>query len=254
MNASLVLLFSGGLDSFIVYRLLRRKNVRPALLYVTMGHKYEQKEVETIEMLGEMMCNLDERMAVKYSGRLYLGDLEERDGHIPLRNLLLIETALVETRADVVLLAALSGETSTDKSGSFFRKVSKQMSELLYREVQVMSPVRGYTKTELVGKYLDKFNRPDDVEMLTATRSCYNTGHLPCGRCMACFRRWVAMSLNGIKEQYEQPPWEWEAIKSDRVGDWMQYGKHVGIGEWAGVIRNNLQAARALRKVKMYGN
>ena len=42
------LLFSGGLDSFILWHLLDY----PTPVYVTLGHKYERRELATIERLG----------------------------------------------------------------------------------------------------------------------------------------------------------------------------------------------------------
>jgi len=35
---------------------------------------------------------------------------------------------------------------------------------------------------------------------------------LPCGRCSACFRRWVAFKNNGLEEEYEYPILDYKEI------------------------------------------
>jgi hypothetical protein len=61
-------------------------------------------------------------------------------------------------------------------------------------------------KTELVRWYL-QHGYP--VEYLKRTWACYRPASpsgLPCGNCPACIRRYIAFTLNGIEESYEENP------------------------------------------------
>ena len=72
-----------------------------------------------------------------------------------------------------------------------------------------MSPFFEMTKTDMVSWYI---NRGEDPKLLLATRSCFGILHDPCGKCGACFRRWVALTNNGLEEEYVYPITEWEGI------------------------------------------
>jgi 7-cyano-7-deazaguanine synthase in queuosine biosynthesis len=206
---------------------------------VRYGHKYESRELETI-------CRLEQAEPSLKVTRLIgpqIGQLEQSDGHIPHRNLLLIGTAVAALQPAVVYLGALRGETSRDKSRRFMRQISKLLS-FSEQPVQVRSPSKRLTKTQLVARFIKLF--PDLVERLQVTRSCYADSDLPCGRCLACFRRWVAMSNNGICERYEVEPWQvvrWDA-------GMLAYLWRTPLTEWPGVIHNNLDAAAALWRVR----
>ena len=152
-----VLLFSGGLDSFILWHLLGY----PTPVYVTLGHKYEQQELATIERLG-----ID---IVRLAGP-QVGQLEQADGHIPQRNLLLATTAAAALQPDIIYLGAVRGETSRDKSGRFLGRTSRLLS-FCEQPVKVLAPARRWTKTQLVRRYLRRL--PDGITYLLATRSCY---------------------------------------------------------------------------------
>ena len=228
-------LFSGGLDSFAMWHLLGQ----PEPVYVCYGHKYESRELDTIGRLEQA----DPSLRVTRLVGPQIGDLEQSDGHIPHRNLLLIGTAVAALQPEVVYLGVLRGETSRDKSSRFLRQTSKLLS-FSEQPVSVRSPSKRLTKTQLVARFIRQF--PDLEGRLRLTRSCYADSDLPCGRCMACFRRWVAMSNNGIYETYQVEPWQtvrWEA-------GMLAYLRRTPLMEWAGVIHNNLDAAAAIWRVR----
>lgn len=234
-----VLAYSGGLDSFILWILLGQ----PQCLYVAGGHAYQGRELETIlahrRKLG-VNCYI--------SRKINWADFEQEDGHIPYRNDLILTAMSMEfPGATILAYGALSGETSPDKSGAFIRRKSRLMSMQAGHRIRVVAPARHMTKTELVAKYIREGHA---VNYLHQTRSCYRPGDLGCGRCMACFRRWVAFTLNDINvdAQFEQAPWEWEQVKLSSAGSWTTYMKSVSIGEYTKVVRNNWQAYQALRR------
>lgn len=231
-----VLLFSGGLDSFILWHLLDK----PATLYCLLGHKYQKREYDTIQRLAAFCPELEPR----FTTRARCGDLEFRGtGHIPFRNLALTMAAAWEGYSTIIL-GALAGETSRDKSRKFARDASRLLSYLEEPPLTIVLPARGMTKRELVRLFLQRF--PEKRDLLRMTSSCYNVAdddqrYAGCGACIACFRRWVALSLNGIEEAYLNDP------AGFPLGTVQTWGRDLWrSGERASVIRSNAEALAAV--------
>lgn len=237
-----VLLFSGGLDSLIHWRLLDR----PRCLYIVLEHRYQEDELRTLARLDRDLEKVAERLRIGVLQGPNLSVYEGEDAHIPLRNLIL--STLATLNADVIYLGAVAGEASRDKSRRFLSSLSRTLSLSEGRKIQVVAPFRHLTKTQLVKRYLKTYS-PD---LLKETRSCYTpdvpAGFKGCGKCNACFRRWVAMSLNGIEEAYLEDPVYYGLLKlSDKRGllDGLMKADPY---EWVGILRNNLDAYRAIEK------
>lgn len=167
--------------------------------------------------------------------------LGQPDGHIPLRNLHLVTIAA--TYSDRIVLGALKGESSPDKSDAFLRAASAALTEASQgRKIRVEAPLKRWTKTQLVSRLIKEVGFEEASLLIASTRSCYAPAGR-CGRCMACFRRWVALASNGIHEAHDSPPWNfplppWE----DRI----RYLRQAPMAEWPGIMRNNLEAWLAL--------
>jgi 7-cyano-7-deazaguanine synthase len=243
-----LLLASGGLDSYIMWVLLDQ----PDALYIRCGSEWGNKEEWSFIDL--------------FPGGLHrtVSDLSVHarpDGHIPFRNLYFCAFAATEFPAyRRIYLGALRGETSRDKSGKFFRDLSRLLT-YLEGPTTVEAPFRSLTKTQLVRQFIR--HRPDLIPDLRRTLSCYHPFQppqrtsispvpdmIPCGACMACFRRWVAMTNNGIRETYVANPAEWYlvAMSSRNAGLWLRSLLKTPLREWYGVFRNNMDAAIALRR------
>jgi len=244
-----IILFSGGLDSLIAWDLTGRR--LPAVYYA-IGHRYQDMEVETIQRLTDNIPNL--HVVIQYT--LDLGEQEYKDGHIPYRNLLLASMAAAEADSHHqpldIYLGALRGEVSRDKSRRFFREITRLLSYTEGKRVRVIAPFVKYTKTQLVEEYLRRHGKQHTDE-LRMTRSCYGMNEydeqiVGCGECQACFRRWVAMYLNGIDETYASPPHLWEPVR-DMHRAW-HYLKRSSIREWPSILRNNYDAWLALNNKK----
>ena len=237
-----ILLFSGGMDSYMAWRLLDH----PPCLYVKLGHRYQESELNTCRVLEAWS---QDRLEVQVCDLgAHFGGLEQPDGHIPYRNLVLATVAA--TFADVVYLGAVRGEASRDKSARFLEHAAEDLGWLERRRVDVVAPFRHLTKAALVRKYLREFPEASSRWMLRRTRSCYAEDEVACGRCQACFRRWVAFTLNGLEEQYLVDP---PAALRDRVreeGKLAQVRRFLETDwrEWGNIVVNNLSAARALRR------
>jgi 7-cyano-7-deazaguanine synthase in queuosine biosynthesis len=162
-------------------------------VYCRLGHRYEEKELDAIKrtipgtVIDDTLINL---------GRNW----EEEDANIPARNLFLVLVAGMHG-ADKVWLVVQKGEMEIpDRSERFFKMATEVCSFLLGRKVEVDTPFRYMTKVQMVRWYL---KQGLSVGELLKTRSCYSEGEKPCGECGACFRRIMALRLNGLDEEME---------------------------------------------------
>jgi len=214
------LLFSGGLDSVMAWHLLDH----PQAIYVKLGHKYQDRELATIERLGISTIVIDGPQ---------VGYLEERDGHIPHRNLLLIST-VAALGYDTIYIGALAGEASPDKQPRFYRALERALWASEQGPVKIVAPLQRWTKSEALRRTL--LAHPGARDLLLASRSCYGESDEPCGRCQACFRRWVALKLNDLPAGPKPsiPPGSARLLV------------RAGIRSWPAIARNNLDALRAI--------
>jgi 7-cyano-7-deazaguanine synthase in queuosine biosynthesis len=86
--------------------------------------------------------------------------------------------------------------TGGDKSHRFF-VTYQQILTSMGLDVRIANPIAGLRKPDLVRWWLAR-GRPD---VPLATFSCFDTGPDHCGRCRACFRRWLALSLGGLRNE-----------------------------------------------------
>jgi hypothetical protein len=260
-----VQLYSGGLDSYLLWRhWADATGLPPIALHVPVGQEYEGPDLLELERLTYWhdmrypahrlrLFRVPERMAMPW-----LGNLTQPDGHVPLRNLLLVLRAvlylqqLLPTHRGpvVVLLGAVAGESSRDKSGKFLRATSRLVSFLLHRRVRVVAPLRWMTKRTAVLAHLRR--HPQDADLLALPRSCYAAGR-PCGACMACFRRWVALEGTPVAQDYASPPWRWWEAQAG-AARWWEWGlamaRHCPPAEWLGVAWSNAEALAAVHRAR----
>lgn len=210
-----VLMFSGGLDSLIGYFYLTKLNGKePLAVYSALGHKYMTKEVQAVYHIKNHFAYYMQDYA-KFElipdTTLRLGHWEKEDAFIPMRNMFLAMVgALYGNR---IFIVCQKGEQDLeDRDEEFFKQASDILSRLNNEDIRVMPLFHHMTKTDMVKWYLDN---EYPVELLQASVSCYSKDrHVKqCGMCSSCFRRWVAMSLNGIEEEYSSNPWEWEGAR-----------------------------------------
>lgn len=201
-NLREILLFSGGLDSFIAWEYLNR----PMCIYFDLGHKYAKQELERVNLLAEVY----EDMAVIITTDIKMAVYEDETAHIPLRNLFLISYASLH--ANKIWLVVQKGELDLpDRSITFFALMNRTL-RVAQKDSRIIvdSPFFKMTKADMIGWYI-KAGYP--VHALKQTWSCYHPArvenrYIPCGQCSACFRRWAAMAYNNIEEEYYDDPWE----------------------------------------------
>lgn len=242
-----VLLFSGGMDSLAAAWLLRPD----VLLFLPHGQRYEAAERTALRLLEQRGC-LPPGPQLIVNKSLSLGSFERDDAIIPLRNMLF--ACIAAQYGETILIGAMDGDRSLDKSPEFFKQASQLLSYLYApqhwcepRTVVIESPFVHDTKTTVVRRYLEAGYSAD---ALLTSLSCYEQGadasryFKACGTCKPCFRKWVALRNNGVEFPYGyfmRDPWtaEWlpDVMSKVRVGmyrgredaEWMQALSSVGV-------------------------
>jgi len=250
MDKQRILLYSGGIDSYIAYHYLGY----PQTIYFALDHKYELQEIAAIKR------TIPQTLIVE--NVLTLGAFEEPDANIRSRNLMLLLAAAyyVQASTAAIYLVVQKGEMNIpDRTSDFLMRSSKMISELTEKEIVVGSPFTQMTKTEMVEWYL---TQKLPVDGLLNTHACYQPKEVfegtevfrkPCHACPACFRRWVALYNNNIEEANAHQILEWIGIDSyiERIADG-KYDLHRS-GETLRAIKkgvNNLPLSTA-RKQKL---
>jgi 7-cyano-7-deazaguanine synthase in queuosine biosynthesis len=259
-------LYSGGLDSYLLWRWYTRQHgVQPIPLYLPMGQRYaalDEAAMARLELLHTMRYPTQALRVLRLpqaTALPFLSGMEREDGHVPLRNLLLVVRVVLHvlqqvpqhTGPVVVLLGAVAGESSRDKSHRFLRRTSRELSFLLDRTVRVEAPLRGLTKRQAVRQHLRHW--PQDADLLAVPRSCYRGDPTPCGACMACARRWVALAGTGVVHTYQQAPGRWwrQQVAGRPWWRWaLALARQCPPRDWWGVLRNNAEAWHVLQRTQ----
>jgi len=200
---NMVLLYSGGLDSYIAWEWLKR----PKTFYCAIGHRYQDFELAAIQETIPLTV-------VDHS--FNLGSWEEPDANVPMRNALLCMAAAHANShlnpLDIILVVQRGEMTIPDRTETFCNSIGALLTNLNERMIWVTSPFFHLTKTQMVEWYVQS---GFPVEALLKTRSCFNGDEKkPCGACGACFRRWVSLTNNGIKEEHVNDITKWSGIKT----------------------------------------
>lgn len=194
------ILTSGGLDSYVAWRLAPDPKVA---VWVNFGQPYAEKEHEALCKLGVPFIEVD-------ISNMFPIPITVENWVIPGRNLLLAFAGA--QYGDVVWLSALDGEMHEypgrrDKSQKFFDMTTTLFTyifDCLRPDTLVATPFSTLTKSDVVALALKSGITVDE---LLATSTCYDEVSRNCGMCGTCFKRWIAMTLNGVAENYASPPW-----------------------------------------------
>lgn len=189
-----ILLVSGGIDSFVTWHYLDK----PPILFVNYGQHYFDIENDAVSKLyaGASLYS------VTLSG---LPPLDPNKIHVPVRNLMLASLGL--RFAPRIAFGGVKDEQCSDKSPASFRKMSIILTQQHDEEVTVYSPIWHFTKAEAIGdfvkKHTDIYSKEEIRKLLRDTISCYSPER--CNNCQSCFRRFVALAVNGIVEEDRLP-------------------------------------------------
>lgn len=212
MSKKITILYSGGLDSFIMVKLAKSLGYDYNLVHFDIGQEYNEKELKAIKDSG---FDVEIRNVDWLTSKTVLsGKQENNSGNIfiPGRNMVLSSLAASIYLPDEVWLGGLKGEDhaqATDKNEKFVQKTNKLWEH-------VYSPFDTVPKLvfPLVDKMWGKFEAVEwavqhaPIEDILSTSSCLSGEPGNCGTCVVCCRRKYIFKQLGFKEEYNKDPLE----------------------------------------------
>lgn len=208
----IAMLYSGGLDSFILKKYAEFVHPYAEIKYLYYAHGAESENAEILSLPDFVKVRRVEWLNNEYRALEKSHDAHSGPIWIPGRNLVFTALAACQELADEVWLGTVYDEDhskNTDKNQKYMDLTSELLTHVLSpfkNEVRVRAPFveHCWTKRDCVAWALENGATP---EQLMATVSCWFLGGAkPCGQCKQCFKRWMVFKLNGFEEEYDQHP------------------------------------------------
>lgn len=216
MSQKVVVIYSGGMDSYTVLN----KALRDGYEVYALSFDYGQRHVKELDVAAVACKGLDvHHKTVDISainqiigGSSLTDDIEVPEGHyeaenmkstiVPNRNMILLSLAVgyaVSLKACKVYYGAHSGDHAIypDCRPEFVKKMDDVCRIANYDEVEIVSP---YLKNSKIDILTDGLKMNLDYSQ---TWTCYNGREKACGKCGACQERLEAFKLNNVIDPIE---------------------------------------------------
>ena len=183
----MILLFSGGIDSYAAWHYLGK----PETVYFDLHTPYSRKEIKVVK---ELVPNaiIEDCLSLR---RRQVGE----KAYIPFRNLYL--AMLAAKYSNIIVIVGIRGDNVSDKNEEIFQDFSKLLSKMEDNiNIEVISPFWEWTKEEIVRWFLQNAGNEEDIKKTVSCYSKEDTNY--CGACPSCFRKWCAFRINGIDIQF----------------------------------------------------
>lgn len=208
----IVILYSGGLDSFIMYHYAKAHypDADIKCLFFDHGQAAVEAEIKALPdfvTVRKMDWLGDEIKPIAKKDDPFAGAV-----YIPGRNLIFGALAACQEIADEVWMGTVWDEDNpkgTDKNEKFRHDTSELLSYVLspfIDGVKIRFPFveDELTKEKMVAWALDQGVAQEDI---LKTVSCWlQDSDKPCGECKQCSKRMLVFGLNGFSEEYVVHP------------------------------------------------
>lgn len=198
-----VLLYSGGMDSWLIKQLWKPD----VCLYVDIHGDYSDSEVMRLP---------DDVVVVDFP---LLGEFELDNKFVPLRNLYFLMIA--SNYGNELCLGATSGDGSNDKSLEFLEDTEVMLNKLWHdkkinKDIVIEKRFVKMSKTEILQEYLNKGH--DIAEVKENTFSCYSpVDNKECMQCYPCFRKFAILYSLGYTYPEDEELKMWDYIKNQII-------------------------------------
>lgn len=195
-NHKKVLLYSGGMDSYIISKL----EYYDVLLYIDSNSRYSRIERDFLEKQNLEKLVIDTRLDLR--------DVEYSSSLVPLRNLYFVSIATYY--GDRIVLGATKFDRSSDKDLTFAKRMEELLNHIYKkswwcegRDIKVSLKYKQYTKRDLLKMYICRGLNPYDLA--EKSFSCYTPiGSQPCLNCKSCTRKIIHLSeYMNVNEYYK---------------------------------------------------
>jgi 7-cyano-7-deazaguanine synthase len=219
MGNKVVVVFSGGMDSYTVLHKAVREGFEVLPLTFNYGQKHN-KEIEYAKHACIALGVIPKIVDITAINQLLTGssltsDIEMPEGHyaddnmkstvVPNRNMILLSLAVgyaVSSDANKVFYGAHAGdhEIYPDCRPEFVEKMNSVCAIANYEPVEIVTPYLALNKTDILREGLAMgldYGR---------TWTCYNGREKACGKCGSCVERLEAFSENQMSDplDYEE--------------------------------------------------
>jgi 7-cyano-7-deazaguanine synthase len=216
MAQKIVVIFSGGMDSFTVLN----NTIKKGYEVYALSFNYGQRHVKEVECAKIICAKLDVPLKVVdisainqiIGGSALTDDIDVPEGHyeaqsmkqtiVPNRNMILLSMAVgyaVSIEADKVYYGAHSGDHAIypDCRPEFVKKMNDVCQIANYESVEIVTPYLYRSKIDILTDGLSMGLDYSD------TWTCYNGREKACGKCGACQERLEAFQLNDAVDPLE---------------------------------------------------
>lgn len=213
MTDTVVVIYSGGMDSYTLLHLARARGYEVHALSFNYGQRHV-RELEcaskVCDSLGISHKVIDIRaMSEVMAGSALTGDVNVPEGHyeedsmkatvVPNRNMILLSLATgyaVTTGAGAVWYGAHGGDHAIypDCRPEFVAKMDAVCRVANYEPVGIEAPFMAMDKGQILAEGLKLGLDYGD------TWTCYNGRQKACGRCGSCVERLEAFAANGVTD------------------------------------------------------
>ena len=213
MSNKVVVIFSGGMDSFTVLNRALKDGKEVYALTFDYGQKHV-KEIACASKVCKQLGVAHKVIDISAINQLLAGssltdDIEIPEGHyeaesmkstvVPNRNMILLSLAVgyaVSVKASQVYYGAHSGDHAIypDCRPEFVMKMNDVCQIANYEAVEIFSPYLTVSKTDILTDGLKMGLSYED------TWTCYNGREKACGKCGACQERLEAFAENNATD------------------------------------------------------
>lgn len=213
MSNKVVVIFSGGMDSFTVLNRALKDGKEVYALTFDYGQKHV-KEIACASKVCQQLGVAHKVIDISAINQLLAGssltdDIEIPEGHyeaesmkstvVPNRNMILLSLAVgyaVSVKASQVYYGAHSGDHAIypDCRPEFVMKMNDVCKIANYEAVEIFSPYLTNNKSDILTDGLKMGLSYED------TWTCYNGREKACGKCGACQERLEAFADNNVTD------------------------------------------------------
>lgn len=212
MNKKIVILYSGGLDSFIMHQYAKVNN--PDAEIISVYYKHGQPAMaKELRFLPDFVQQKNVDWLDENNGPIAMKSKPTEGAiFIPGRNMVFITLAACQFTPDEIWMGSVANEVteaSTDKNEEFVNRMTDTLNyvlkDFLDPNIKVRIPLveAKMGKIEAIQWGLNNGLTPEDI---VSTPSCYSPNDQPCGECIQCLRRWGIFGLLGLHEDYVVDP------------------------------------------------
>ena len=210
--SSVLVVYSGGLDSYTLLNKAMKKFDRIEAITFNYGQKHN-KEIEYAKSncaelnIKHEVVNLDLENIL--AGSALVGDIDIPEGNydkekmkqtiVPNRNMIMISVAaslVIKNDIEYLWYAAHSGdhEIYPDCRPEFIDKMAAVLEICDYHKIKFEAPFQNLFKNEIVATGLSM-----GLDY-SKTWTCYEGKEKPCGKCSACLERALSFEANNTED------------------------------------------------------